>query len=79
VRLLPLRVSPDGGGLLGRRLRWRCFERRRKAAPLEVCQTIIDGGERFWSDGRKPVVVGAREFTGVHGGKWAWHHRNWIT
>ena len=42
LRPLPLQIS-DGH-------RWGCFEARRGAALLEVCQTFVDGRGRSWSD-----------------------------
>jgi hypothetical protein len=42
VRPLPMRMNDS--------LRWGCFEATRKAERVEVCQTIVDGAGRSWSD-----------------------------
>src|SRR6185503_14024489 len=52
VKPLPMRFTVDGDdALLSRSMRWGCFEARRASARLEVCQMIVDSGEKSWSDG----------------------------
>lgn len=49
VHPLPMRfIVPSDGSFAS--ARWGCFEAQRGTIGAEVCQTIIDGSDRSWSD-----------------------------